>query len=108
MYVEFPSNEFLIHRTYRIYECNPSCHCDLQYCANRVVQHGIQFRLQVFCSPVKQLAWGLRTLDDIPQGSFVCTYIGHIYTEKESDKVCLLCGEGLLNNESCIFLSCKP
>ena len=30
---------------------------------------------------------GVRTLDDIPKGSFVCTYIGHIYSEAESDQV---------------------
>ena len=34
-----------------------------------------------------ELKWGLRALDDIPKGSFVCTYIGHIYTEKGSDEV---------------------
>jgi len=31
--------------------------------------------------------WGLRTLDDIPKGSFVCTYIGHIYTEQGGEEV---------------------
>ncbi|XP_064392242.1 histone-lysine N-methyltransferase SETDB1-like isoform X2 [Halichondria panicea] len=91
--VGYVNHQLRRHQHSAIYECNPSCHCDLQYCANRVVQHGIQFRLQVFCSPVKQLAWGLRTLDDIPQGSFVCTYIGHIYTEKESDKQAQLHGD---------------
>ena len=31
--------------------------------------------------------WGLRTLDDIPKGSFVCTYIGHVYTEQGGEEV---------------------
>lgn len=75
--------------SHRIYECNAKCHCNSnpQHCANRVVQRGIQHRLQVFRSTVLELAWGVRALDDIPQGSFVCSYVGRIYTEEESDKV---------------------
>ena len=26
--------------------------------------------------------WGLRCLDDIPKGAFICTYTGHLLTEK--------------------------
>ena len=32
---------------YRIYECNSNCRCSSS-CVNRVVQHGLQLRLQVF------------------------------------------------------------
>ena len=43
--------------------------------------------------------WGLRTLDDIPKGSFVCTYIGHIYTEQGGEEVgCYTDGENATCN----------
>lgn len=44
-------------------------------CQNRVVQHGIQVRLQVFNTEKK--GWGVRCLDDIDKGTFVCTYSGN-------------------------------
>ena len=31
--------------------------------------------------------WGLRCLDDIPKGSFVCTYVGNILNEEMANKV---------------------
>lgn len=33
--------------------------------------------------------WGLRTLDDIPSGTFVCTYAGQILNEDMANKVWL-------------------
>uniref|UniRef100_A0A8C3SR45 Histone-lysine N-methyltransferase SETDB2 n=1 Tax=Chelydra serpentina TaxID=8475 RepID=A0A8C3SR45_CHESE len=59
-----------------IYECNLSCKCDRMRCHNRVAQHGIQVRLQVFNTDRK--GWGVRCLDDIDKGTFVCTYSGNI------------------------------
>ena len=143
----------------RIYECNQNCACGSQ-CFNRVVQNGIQLRLQVFktenryirksglteeklitalykkiaekdaCdfvwnSPIDRSCvygchqnrlftfpcfivcclivyscvvysflfvfffrgWGLRSLDDIPMGTFVCTYAGQILNEDMANKV---------------------
>ena len=32
--------------------------------------------------------WGLRCLDDIPKGTFVCTYSGDIHTDDSADEVC--------------------
>lgn len=58
----------------RIYECSVLCRCDKLMCQNRVVQHGIQVRLQVFNTEKK--GWGVRCLDDIDRGTFVCTYSG--------------------------------
>lgn len=58
----------------RIYECSVLCRCDKLMCQNRVVQHGIQVRLQVFNTEKK--GWGVRCLDDIDKGTFVCTYSG--------------------------------
>lgn len=31
--------------------------------------------------------WGLRSLDDIPKGTFVCTYIGHVYSEEVGNEL---------------------
>lgn len=59
----------------RIYECSVLCRCDKMMCQNRVVQHGIQVRLQVFNTEKK--GWGVRCLDDIDKGTFVCTYSGN-------------------------------
>lgn len=51
------------------------------------MQGGVTHRLQVFHTGHPKLQWGLRTLDDIPKGTFVCSYIGHIYTELDAEKV---------------------
>lgn len=45
-------------------------------CTNRLVQHGLQVRLQLFKTQNK--GWGIRCLDDIARGSFVCIYAGTV------------------------------
>lgn len=65
-----------------IFECNSNCKCDYR-CSNRVVQNGISVRLQLFKTNNK--GWGLRCLDDIPKGTFICNYSGHLITEEISD-----------------------
>ncbi|NXN26341.1 SETB2 methyltransferase, partial [Nycticryphes semicollaris] len=64
-----------------IYECSVLCRCDKMMCQNRVVQHGIQVRLQVFNTEKK--GWGVRCLDDIDKGTFVCTYAGRLMSRAE-------------------------
>ncbi|RMC07147.1 hypothetical protein DUI87_16603 [Hirundo rustica rustica] len=64
----------------RIYECSVLCRCDKLMCQNRVVQHGIQVRLQVFNTEKK--GWGVRCLDDIDKGTFVCTYSGRLMSRE--------------------------
>ncbi|OCT93040.1 hypothetical protein XELAEV_18016106mg [Xenopus laevis] len=59
-----------------LYECNVSCKCDRMLCQNRVVQHGLKLRLQVFKTNTK--GWGVRCLDDVDKGTFVCIYAGRI------------------------------
>lgn len=66
-----------------VYECGPSCRCP-PTCCNRVGQHGLKFRLQVF--KTKSMGWGVRTLDFIPSGSFVCEYIGEVLEDEEAQK----------------------
>ncbi|KAM4795004.1 histone-lysine N-methyltransferase SETDB2-like [Rhinophrynus dorsalis] len=68
-----------------LYECNVSCTCDRKLCQNRVVQHGIQVRLQVF--KTKRKGWGVRCLDDIDKGTFVCTYAGRILRKSVESNV---------------------
>ncbi|XP_062302475.1 histone-lysine N-methyltransferase SETDB2 isoform X1 [Osmerus eperlanus] len=57
-----------------IYECGPWCGCERSLCQNRVVQHGLRVRLQVFHTADK--GWGVRCRDDLDRGTFVCTYAG--------------------------------
>ncbi|NXD81857.1 SETB2 methyltransferase, partial [Halcyon senegalensis] len=64
-----------------IYECSVLCRCDKMMCQNRVVQHGIQVRLQVFNTEKK--GWGVRCVDDIDKGTFVCTYSGRLMSKAE-------------------------
>ena len=66
-----------------IFECNAKCKCDKR-CSNRVVQNGISVRLQLFKASAKK-GWGLRCLDDIAKGAFICIYTGHVMTEEQSD-----------------------
>lgn len=58
-----------------VFECNVLCQCG-DHCRNRVVQQGLQFQLQVFKTDKK--GWGLRTLELIPKGRFVCEYAGEV------------------------------
>lgn len=66
-----------------IFECNNMCHCHLSSCHNRVVQHGISVRLQVFRT--EGMGWGCRALADIPKGTFVCEYVGEVISDSEAE-----------------------
>ncbi|KAM6180235.1 histone-lysine N-methyltransferase SETDB2 [Erethizon dorsatum] len=67
-----------------IYECSLLCKCNRQMCQNRVVQHGPQVRLQVFKTEKK--GWGVRCLDDIDRGTFVCIYSGRLLNRANPEK----------------------
>jgi hypothetical protein len=67
-----------------IYECNSRCKCHKSRCKNRVVGRGIQLPLEVF--KTKLCGWGVRTLVDIPAGTFVCEYVGEIISEQEAER----------------------
>ncbi|XVF06442.1 hypothetical protein REPUB_Repub06bG0048500 [Reevesia pubescens] len=64
-----------------IKECWRKCGCNMQ-CGNRVVQRGIARKLQVFLTREGK-GWGLKTLQDLPKGTFVCEYVGEILTNTE-------------------------
>uniref|UniRef100_A0A8D0SX09 Histone-lysine N-methyltransferase SETDB2 n=1 Tax=Sus scrofa TaxID=9823 RepID=A0A8D0SX09_PIG len=67
-----------------IYECSLLCKCNRRKCQNRVVQHGPQVRLQVFKTEKK--GWGVRCLDDIDRGTFVCIYSGRLLSRSNTEK----------------------
>ncbi|PIA52357.1 hypothetical protein AQUCO_01000310v1 [Aquilegia coerulea] len=66
-----------------VYECGRSCRCPPS-CYNRVSQHGIRFRLEIFKTRSK--GWGVRSLSSIPSGSFICEYTGEFLQEREAEK----------------------
>jgi histone-lysine N-methyltransferase SUV39H len=77
--------------------CGPNC-------SNRVVQNGSELPLQIFRSPVLDLAffalvlallcsscvqdkgWAVRALSDVRRGQFVCEYLGELITSEEADR----------------------
>ncbi|KAL0889117.1 hypothetical protein Bca101_013100 [Brassica carinata] len=67
-----------------IRECWSNCGCS-EKCGNRVVQHGIHTKLQVFFTSdgPSGRGWGLRTLEKLPKGAFVCELAGEILTISE-------------------------
>lgn len=66
-----------------IYECNKTCKCS-STCLNRVVQNPLSQKLQLFLTEKK--GWGVRCMNDIPQGSFICVYVGCLLTEADANE----------------------
>ncbi|KAL1199645.1 putative inactive histone-lysine N-methyltransferase SUVR2 [Cardamine amara subsp. amara] len=64
-----------------IQECWSKCGC-VKKCGNRLVQQGIHKKLQVFFT-LDGRGWGLRTLEKLPKGAFVCEFAGEILTIPE-------------------------
>lgn len=67
-----------------IVECNSNCKCCANQCYNRVVQHGIQHKLEVVMTDHK--GRGVITKSDLPEGVFVCQYVGKILDEFQADR----------------------
>ncbi|KYO48936.1 histone-lysine N-methyltransferase EHMT1 [Alligator mississippiensis] len=65
-----------------IFECNQACAC-WRTCKNRVVQSGIRVRLQLYRTA--KMGWGVRALQAIPQGTFICEYVGELISDAEAD-----------------------
>ncbi|XP_053302217.1 histone-lysine N-methyltransferase SETMAR [Pleuronectes platessa] len=64
-----------------VFECNTLCCCG-DTCFNRVVQRGLRLRLEVFSTGNR--GWGVRTLESIPHGMFVCEYAGEVISFGEA------------------------
>jgi histone-lysine N-methyltransferase SUV39H len=67
-----------------IYECNKRCKCD-NSCLNRVVQKGQKLNLCVFRTP-NNCGWGVKALQGIQKGTFVCEYVGEVIKTEEAEK----------------------
>ncbi|XP_062187360.1 histone-lysine N-methyltransferase family member SUVH2-like [Phragmites australis] len=67
-----------------VYECGPYCRCPPS-CPNRVSQKGLQHRLEVFRS--RETGWGIRSLDLIKAGTFICEFSGIVLTHQQSEIV---------------------
>ncbi|KAE9622102.1 putative histone-lysine N-methyltransferase chromatin remodeling SET family [Lupinus albus] len=66
-----------------VYECGPHCRCP-PTCHNRVSQHGVKFQFEIFKTKTK--GWGVRSLNTIPSGSFICEYTGKLLEDAEAEK----------------------
>lgn len=66
-----------------IYECNKACKCSAD-CPNRVVQNGRKQTLCIF--KTKDRGWGVRTEKVIPEGQYVCEYVGEIISYEETER----------------------
>ncbi|XP_045833264.1 histone-lysine N-methyltransferase family member SUVH9-like isoform X1 [Trifolium pratense] len=91
---EFPYNlqGLLVRGKPLIFECGPFCSCPPN-CRNRVAQKGLKFRLEVFRST--QTGWGVRSLDLIQAGAFICEYTGVVLT-REQAQILTMNGDSLI------------
>ncbi|KAJ8754297.1 hypothetical protein K2173_002748 [Erythroxylum novogranatense] len=81
--IPYNHNGAIVEAKPLVYECGPSCKCPSS-CYNRVSQHGIKFQLEIF--KTESRGWGVRSLNSIPSGSFICEYIGELLEEKEAER----------------------
>ncbi|KAK6914182.1 SET domain [Dillenia turbinata] len=80
---EFPydHNGMLLRGKPLIFECGTFCSCP-PTCKNRVSQKGVRNRLEVFRS--RETGWGVRSLDLIQAGAFICEYAGVVLTREQA------------------------
>ncbi|XP_030585589.1 histone-lysine N-methyltransferase SETMAR [Archocentrus centrarchus] len=64
-----------------VFECNALCTCS-DDCSNRVVQRGLRLSLEVYST--RDRGWGVRTLEKISRGAFVCEYAGEVISFGEA------------------------
>ncbi|KAJ4715021.1 histone-lysine N-methyltransferase SUVR5-like [Melia azedarach] len=86
MHGRFPYDQkgrIILEEGYLVYECNNMCRCD-RTCPNRVLQNGVQVKLEVFMTESK--GWAVRTGQAILRGTFVCEYIGEVLDDQEANK----------------------
>jgi len=85
--------------------CCCRCKCaknENNTCLNRVAQQPLQLKLQVFKTVNR--GWGIRCLNDIPQGGFICIYAGRLLTEQGANEVTPCLSDGL----SCFTIELHP
>ncbi|KAI4369726.1 hypothetical protein MLD38_018140 [Melastoma candidum] len=89
----YDQNGFLLKGRPMISECGPFCKCP-PFCHTRVTQKGMKHRLEIFRS--REVGWGVRSLDLIPAGAFVCEYAGIVLT-KDQAQIFAVSGDSLIN-----------
>ncbi|XP_071726489.1 histone-lysine N-methyltransferase family member SUVH9-like [Rutidosis leptorrhynchoides] len=77
----YDSNGLLVRGKPLIFECGPHCRCPPS-CQNRVSQNGVRNRFEVFRS--RETGWGVRSLNLIQAGSFICEYTGVVLTREQA------------------------
>ncbi|GKU85654.1 hypothetical protein SLEP1_g289 [Rubroshorea leprosula] len=75
-------NGLLVRGKPVIFECGTFCQCPLT-CRNRVAQRGLRNRMEVFRS--RETGWGVRSLDLIQAGAFICEYAGVVLTREQAE-----------------------
>ena len=66
-----------------IMECSERCRCDTTRCRNRVVSRGVRVRLAIFFTSDGR-GWGLRAVEPLRRGQFVCEYAGELVSSAEA------------------------
>jgi histone-lysine N-methyltransferase SUV39H len=79
-----PDHRLIVPVGTPIYECNKRCKCGPN-CLNRVVQNGRTVHLCVFRT-ANGCGWGVKTLQAIKKGTFVCEYVGEVIKSEEAEK----------------------
>ncbi|XP_027118912.2 histone-lysine N-methyltransferase family member SUVH9-like [Coffea arabica] len=77
----YEQNGILLKGKPVIFECGPHCRCP-STCRNRVSQRGVRNRLEVFRS--RETGWGVRSLDLIQAGAFICEFTGVVLTREQA------------------------
>ncbi|PIN04979.1 histone H3 (Lys9) methyltransferase SUV39H1/Clr4, required for transcriptional silencing [Handroanthus impetiginosus] len=88
----YDMNGILVRGKPLIFECGPHCRCPPS-CRNRVTQKGLRNRFEVFRS--RETGWGVRSLDLIQAGSFICEYAGIVLT-REQIQLFTMTGDSLI------------
>lgn len=82
--IPFNYNGAIVQAKPLVYECGPSCKCPPN-CPNRVSQHGIKIQLEIF--KTDSMGWGVRSLNSISSGSFICEYIGELLPDSVAEHI---------------------
>ncbi|CAL5337343.1 unnamed protein product [Camellia sinensis] len=77
----YDQNGLLVRGKPVIFECGPNCRCPPS-CRNRVSQKGVRNRFEVFRS--RETGWGVRSLDLIQAGAFICEFAGLVLTREQA------------------------
>ncbi|CAL1401719.1 unnamed protein product [Linum trigynum] len=82
-HIPYNHNGAIVEAKDLVYECGPSCKCPPS-CFNRASQHGIKFQLEIFKTHSR--GWGVRSLNSISSGSFICEYVGELLEDNEAER----------------------